>query len=64
MIINLKPCRFMFSGGFLVFAILPDEPRGKNIAQSFLFTSKIITKYIVFFGTFSLYLRSENVKTF
>ena len=43
-----------------MFAILQDEPQGKNIA---LFTAKIITKYIVFFGMFSLYLRSENVKT-
>ena len=48
-----------------MFAILQDEPRGKNITQGFLFTAKImITKYILFVRTFSLYLRSENVKTF
>ena len=44
--------------------LLQDEPRGKNIAQSFLFTAKSITKKIVFFATFSLYLWSENVETF
>ena len=62
MLINLKPCRVTFSAGFPLFATLQDEPRGKNIAKRFLFTAKIITKYIVFFGTFSLYLRTENVK--
>ena len=52
----------MFYAGFPVFAVLQDEQRGKNTAQSSLFTAKIIPKYIVFFGTLSLYLRSENVK--
>ena len=44
-----------------MFAIPQDEPRGKNIAQSFLFTAKIITKYILLFGTFSLYLWLERL---
>ena len=55
-----KPCRFKPASRCL----RQNEPRGKNIAQSFLFTAKSITKYIVFCVTFSLYLWSENVKTF
>ena len=45
-----KPCRFKRAPRCL----LQDEPRGKNVTQSFLFTAKSITKCIVFFGTFSL----------
>ena len=55
-----KPCTFKPASRCL----LQDEPRGRNIAQSFLFTGKSVTKYIVFFATFSLYLWSENVKDF
>ena len=46
---------------FTIQDVLQDELRGKEIAQGFLFTAKIITKYIVFFGRFSVYLRSEKV---
>ena len=35
----------MFKAGFPVFAMPQDEPRGKNIAKSFLFTAKKPIKY-------------------